>query len=437
MPTTVAAYRAQHVFSAVEHFPGLGATDQSTEEGPATVGLDLDELRARDLIPFEAAIDAGVPAVVICHALYPINDFTVPASLSRSIATGLLRRELGFTGVAITDDLADPAITSSYSVPDAAVQALRAGADMLYISGPAGDQQAAYVAVLRRAVGQALRGPDPRGGHGRSRRSRTTGSSSERLHLHPVVVEGRRVARARSARCDVVACAAAPVGVVARSTSPSAPRARRARASSETRAAQRERAAVVEDPHLGAVAIAARAPRRRGAATTLGLGLRRVLALLVGERRVEEQVRLRRDQREREALGQPGVGHLGGRRVVARAAPAGRRGAEAALGVRRRALAEIDLRASRARAGRPASKPPAQQRLDQLARRSRESRGRRGPAARRSAGRSRCSASPRRRGSIAGSFRSGSGGPRRRPRRGARAGWSRAARRRRARRCRS
>ena len=87
---TVGAYRADHVFSSVEHFPGLGAADQSTEEGPATVGLGLDELRARDLIPFEAAIDAGVPGVVIGHALYAFNDFTVPASLSRAVTTGLL-----------------------------------------------------------------------------------------------------------------------------------------------------------------------------------------------------------------------------------------------------------------------------------------------------------------------------------------------------------
>jgi beta-N-acetylhexosaminidase len=146
---TVGAYRAEHVFSAVKHFPGLGATDQSTEEGPATVGLGLDELRARDLIPFASAIDAGVPGVVIGHALYAINDFTVPASLSKAVATDLLRREMRFKGVAITDDLADPAITTIHTVPDAAVQALRAGVDMLYISGGVGDQQSAYVAVLR------------------------------------------------------------------------------------------------------------------------------------------------------------------------------------------------------------------------------------------------------------------------------------------------
>jgi beta-N-acetylhexosaminidase len=146
---TVRAYRDRHVFSAVGHFPGIGAADQSTEEGPATVGLGLAELRDRDLIPFEAAIDAGVPGVVIGHALYPFNDFTAPASLSKQVATDLLRRDLRFKGVAITDDLADPAITVIHTVPDAAVRALRAGADMLYVSGNAGDQQAAYVAVLR------------------------------------------------------------------------------------------------------------------------------------------------------------------------------------------------------------------------------------------------------------------------------------------------
>jgi beta-N-acetylhexosaminidase len=146
---SVRAYRAEHVFSTAEHFPGLGATDQSTEDGPATVGLGLDELRQRDLIPFKTAIQAGVPGIMIGSALYPFSDFTVPASLSRLVASGLLRRDMRFRGVAMTDDLADPAITTLHSIPDAAVQALRAGVDMLYISGGAGEQQAAYVAVLR------------------------------------------------------------------------------------------------------------------------------------------------------------------------------------------------------------------------------------------------------------------------------------------------
>jgi beta-N-acetylhexosaminidase len=154
----VRAYREERLFGAVKHFPGLGSADQSTQLGPASVGLDLEQLRERDLRPFRAAFKAGAPAVLLSHALYPVSDFTRPGSLTPEIATGLLRDELGFQGVAITDDLADPAITSAYSVPDAAVQALKAGADLVFISGPVGDQRAAYSAVL----GAARRGDIPR-----------------------------------------------------------------------------------------------------------------------------------------------------------------------------------------------------------------------------------------------------------------------------------
>ena len=145
----VTAYRRGRVFSTAKHFPGLGSVSQPTEEAPATVGLSLDELRQRDLVPFRAAFEAGVPAVTLSHALYQMDDFTVPGTLSRRVATDLLRNELRFRGVAITDDLADPAITTQVSVPDAAVRALGAGADLLFVSGPEADQQAAYVAVLR------------------------------------------------------------------------------------------------------------------------------------------------------------------------------------------------------------------------------------------------------------------------------------------------
>jgi beta-N-acetylhexosaminidase len=146
---SVRGYRAEHVFSSASHFPGLGASDQSTQDGPATVGLGLDDLRQRDLIPFKAAIGAGVPGITVSSALYPFSDFTVPASLSSEVNTDLLRSDMRFRGVALTDDLADPAITTLESIPDAAVKAFRTGADMVYISGDAGDQQAAYVAMLR------------------------------------------------------------------------------------------------------------------------------------------------------------------------------------------------------------------------------------------------------------------------------------------------
>ena len=143
------AYRKAGLFAAVEHFPGLGSADQSTADGPASVGLDLPELRKRDLLPFRAAIENGAPGVVLSHALYPMNDFTAPASLSTEVVTDLLRGELGYDGVAITDDLAEPAV--EIVAPRAARRPWRrcAPARTCWRSpAPPQEQQAAYDAVL-------------------------------------------------------------------------------------------------------------------------------------------------------------------------------------------------------------------------------------------------------------------------------------------------
>jgi beta-N-acetylhexosaminidase len=146
---TIGAYRAGRVLSAPGHFPGLGSGSEDTRQGPSNVGLDLDQLRRRDLLPFSAAIAAGVPAIVVSNGLYVTDDFVTPATLSKKITTDLLRGELGFRGISITDDLADPPVTALTSIPEAAVQAVNAGADMLYISGSPDDQRAAYAAILR------------------------------------------------------------------------------------------------------------------------------------------------------------------------------------------------------------------------------------------------------------------------------------------------
>jgi len=144
----VQAYERAGILSAAKHFPGLGAAAQSTAEGPATVGLSLEELEDRDLLPFRAAFRARVPAVVLSSALYAPDDFLTPGSLSKAVVTDLLRRDLGFRGLAITDDLADPGVSANVSAPAAAVRALKAGADMVQLSGAPTDQQRAYEAVL-------------------------------------------------------------------------------------------------------------------------------------------------------------------------------------------------------------------------------------------------------------------------------------------------
>jgi beta-N-acetylhexosaminidase len=145
---TVAACRKLRLFCAAKHFPGVGGADTATDEGPAQVGFSLPQLMERDVVPFAAAIKAGIPGIVVGEALYAPDEFVTPATLSSNIVGGLLRKRLRFGGLALTDDLSDPGVTTFSQVPDAAVAAIKAGADMVYISGAASDQESAYTAVL-------------------------------------------------------------------------------------------------------------------------------------------------------------------------------------------------------------------------------------------------------------------------------------------------
>lgn len=145
----VGTFRRAKMLSAPEHFPGIGGATTHTDLGPAQVGLSLEELQKRDLVPFRAAIAAGAPAVVVGHANYAPDDFVTPASLSKIFATDVLRGGLGFRGVAISDDLASAAIsTTQPSLAEAAVAAIGAGIDMVWISGPPSEQAKIYRAIL-------------------------------------------------------------------------------------------------------------------------------------------------------------------------------------------------------------------------------------------------------------------------------------------------
>jgi beta-N-acetylhexosaminidase len=145
---TIASCRQLEMLCAAKHFPGIGAADTATDEGTAQVGLPMSQLLARDVVPFKAAVKAGASAFVISEGLYEPDDFVTPAALSPKIIGGLLRRRLRFGGLAITDDLADPGVSSLTQIPDAAVDAIKAGADLVWISGELSDQEAAYTAVL-------------------------------------------------------------------------------------------------------------------------------------------------------------------------------------------------------------------------------------------------------------------------------------------------
>jgi beta-N-acetylhexosaminidase len=144
---TVRAWRREGILAAAGHFPGLGTANQSTDDGPAAVRESMAQLSANDLPPFRAAIRSGVPAILLSLAAYEPGDFVTPGALTREIVTDLLRGQLGFHGIAITDDLSSAAITALMPVPQAAVQAVQAGADMIWISDPSLARQA-YAAIV-------------------------------------------------------------------------------------------------------------------------------------------------------------------------------------------------------------------------------------------------------------------------------------------------
>lgn len=134
---SVRGCEAARIACAPAHFPGLGAESQDTADGPATVGLSAEALQARDLLPFRAAFTAGAPAVVVSHAFYAAYDPITPASISPVVVGDVLRKQLAFKGVAITDDLSAGAIRGGYGAADASVQAIASGADLVLISDPA------------------------------------------------------------------------------------------------------------------------------------------------------------------------------------------------------------------------------------------------------------------------------------------------------------
>ncbi len=135
MTDAVAGWQAGGVAATAKHFPGLGGATVNTDFGPATVRRSRAELDAIDLPPFAAAIDAGVPLVMIGHARYPALDPDRIASQSAPILRDLLRRRLHFDGVVVTDSMEARASIATGSITTVSERAVRAGADLLLLTG--------------------------------------------------------------------------------------------------------------------------------------------------------------------------------------------------------------------------------------------------------------------------------------------------------------
>ena len=138
------------VAAVAKHFPGHGGTLEDSHLELPVVARSREGLGRLELLPFKALIDEGVPAVMSAHVVYPALD-DVPATLSKRVLTGLLRRELGFDGVVVTDALNMQAITDRYGPGEAALRSVQAGADLLLLVGDETVQNEVY-RTLQRAL---------------------------------------------------------------------------------------------------------------------------------------------------------------------------------------------------------------------------------------------------------------------------------------------
>jgi beta-N-acetylhexosaminidase len=143
----VEGYEGAGIASAAKHFPNHGPAVADSHRELPVVRHDMETLRSHDLPPFRAAVEAGVPMVMAGHLLYPAVDAERPASLSPRWM-GLLREEIGFDGVVVTDDLAMAGASGGGTPEKAAVEAVKAGADLLIVSSPPQQQADAYDAVV-------------------------------------------------------------------------------------------------------------------------------------------------------------------------------------------------------------------------------------------------------------------------------------------------
>ena len=146
---SIRGWHAAGVATTVKHFPGLGGATVNTDDGSATIERTRAELE-QDLEPFRAAIAAGTEFVMAAHATYPALDPDHIASQSPQVIDGLLRTELGYEGVVMTDSLEAAAVRAVTDVEEAAVASARAGVDVILTTG-----RGSYIRVFRALLAEA------------------------------------------------------------------------------------------------------------------------------------------------------------------------------------------------------------------------------------------------------------------------------------------
>jgi beta-N-acetylhexosaminidase len=148
----VRALQQEGVAACGKHFPGHGDTIADSHDELPIVEHLADRLRAVEFVPFRAAIAADVAFIMTAHVLVPALDEQRPATLSPAIVQGVLREELGFRGVILSDDLEMKAVSAGRTIPEAAIEAIGAGCDGVLICGGNLDVHAATLEALVHAA---------------------------------------------------------------------------------------------------------------------------------------------------------------------------------------------------------------------------------------------------------------------------------------------
>lgn len=141
----VLGLQEQNVSATLKHFPGHGNAGEDTHDGAVSIDNDLNRLRSVDFVPFKTGIKAGVDCIMVSHlSISRVTESTVPASLSSLVMDTILRTEMAFNGLIITDAMDMKSITDHYTSAEAAVLAIEAGADLVLMPE---DFEEAYKAV--------------------------------------------------------------------------------------------------------------------------------------------------------------------------------------------------------------------------------------------------------------------------------------------------
>ena len=144
---TMQGFQDNGVIPCGKHFPGHGDTMTDSHKVLPVVNTDRARLEAIELVPFRHAIQQGIPTLMTAHVHYPALDADAPATLSHPILTDLLRNELGFQGVTLTDDMEMRAILDHGTIGEASVRSLQAGSDMVLICHQQERQTEAILAI--------------------------------------------------------------------------------------------------------------------------------------------------------------------------------------------------------------------------------------------------------------------------------------------------